>query len=90
MSAFRHDAYVVLRPISDIISSKTPGLSTGRSTPSSARRYGQQGIEATWQQAARASQQEATAWITVSGDAAKAAVPDASRIRPATAKTFFM
>lgn len=42
------------------------------------------------QQAAIASQQEATALMTISGEAAKAAVPEARSRRPAIVKVLFM
>lgn len=51
--------------------------------------YGQQGAEPP-QQAAMALQHEATALMTVSGEAAKAAVPEASSRRPAVMRVFFM
>ena len=42
------------------------------------------------QQAAMASQQEATALMTISGEAAKAAVPEARSRRPAIVKVLFI
>lgn len=51
--------------------------------------YGQHGMPAP-QQATMTLQHEATALITVSGEAAKAAVPEASSSRPAMANVFFM
>lgn len=67
------------------------GVRTFNRTPplSFSSAYGQQGAVPP-QQAAIASQHEAIALTTVSGDAAKAAVPDASSRRPASMRVFFM
>ena len=68
---------------------KAPGFSTGCSFREFREVYGQQGIVPP-QQAAIASQQEATALMTISGEAAKAAVPEARSRRPAIVKVLFM
>ncbi len=67
---------------------KRPRLSTRASLVRLLIPYGQQG-EPTPQQAAKAAQQDATAF-TASGEAAKAAVAEANTIRVAREKMRFM